>query len=68
MGPVALFCGFYCAGILLVGIIFYLILIVMEVSKSPYLTEHQSAQNQNDTVSALGICIAVSALLAPHLA
>ena len=60
MNPIMKCCGYYCSCILLVGIIFFLILICLIQSENPYLLKHP--EEKGDKVEALTIAIICNAV------
>ena len=66
MHPILKCCSFYCSGLCVVGIFFFVILLIMEVTKSPFLGENQmdggKTPNYSKRVLSLGVCIGIFAV------
>ncbi len=59
MNPVLKFCGYYCAALLVVGIGFFAILLILEQTYSPYLTQGKTDEDVKSTSIAIGVAMGV---------
>jgi hypothetical protein len=59
MNPIANCCLYYCSGVMLIGIIFFGILMIMHATGSAYL-KPENGKN-SDQIAPLGIAMAVNA-------
>ena len=60
MNPILKFCGYYCSCILVVGIIFFLILICLVEEENPYLLKDPNEKGER--IEALTLAIICNAV------
>ena len=61
MHPVLKCCGYYCSFLMLVGFFFFLIMLAMEATDSPYLSDFQAKSDSTfqTKFTEIGKCLAV---------
>jgi hypothetical protein len=59
MNPICTFCGYYCAFIAFIGIFFFILLIAMEATKSPFLAAFFESSDYNGQIAAMALAIGV---------
>ena len=52
-------CGYYCSCLMIFGMLFFLILIIMQVNRNPFLTS-KDPEETSDRISALAIAMGIN--------
>ncbi len=62
MHPIVKCCGYYCACLAILGVVFFSILIALVHDANPFLVRHQDEAERRDKIEALVIAIVANSI------